>query len=330
MLHILWMLLKIILIILGILLGLAVLLILLVLFCPVRYCAEGAKKPGDIRNMAARVRVSWLFGGISLRLFFKDGRSSSDFRIFGIPVLRLRRRQKRKSAARSEAEKAAGPSGSSDGLPEPEQNSPEDHTEKELPETEALSEDIPDFEDEREHREKSENVIRTNDSASGIFQKIRNRLASFWRLLKEILSGLQKIPESVTKISLTIQRVYDKIDWWKQFLEHPRVKEGLAHTKKELFRLIHHIFPRKIEGQMTIGSEDPSVTGAVLALLGITMPFHKNQVRIVPVFENRNFLEGRIRMRGRVYGIIPAVVLLRLYFDKNIKYIISRWKNKED
>ena len=43
MLHILWILIKFILIILGILLGLALLAVLLLLFCPVRYQAEGCE-----------------------------------------------------------------------------------------------------------------------------------------------------------------------------------------------------------------------------------------------------------------------------------------------
>ena len=46
MLHILWILIKFILILLGILLGLVLLAVLLVLFCPVRYSAAAAKE-GD-------------------------------------------------------------------------------------------------------------------------------------------------------------------------------------------------------------------------------------------------------------------------------------------
>ena len=46
MLHILWLILKFILIILGILLGLLLLAILLVLFCPVRYKASAVKAEG--------------------------------------------------------------------------------------------------------------------------------------------------------------------------------------------------------------------------------------------------------------------------------------------
>ena len=55
MLHILWLILKFILIILGILLGLLLLAVLLVLFCPVRYKASAVKAEGGWKQTEGRV-----------------------------------------------------------------------------------------------------------------------------------------------------------------------------------------------------------------------------------------------------------------------------------
>ena len=126
-----------------------------------------------------------------------------------------------------------------------------------------------------------------------------------------------------------MENIYDKINYWKQFMENPRVQAGFTLAKQELLRLFRHIFPKKIKGRVSFGSEDPSVTGAVLAVLGITVPLHQNRVAFQPVFENRNLLEGNISLQGRVYGILPLMIFIKLYFDKNIKYIVYRWKNKE-
>ena len=74
MLHILWMLVKIILILLGIVLGLVVLALLLLLFCPVRYRADAVKEEGAVlKQTNATISVSWLFHGIWLRLFLREG-----------------------------------------------------------------------------------------------------------------------------------------------------------------------------------------------------------------------------------------------------------------
>ena len=57
MLHILWMLIKLILILLGTVLGLAVLVLLLLLFCPVRYSTEALKETSSFKETEAAVRV---------------------------------------------------------------------------------------------------------------------------------------------------------------------------------------------------------------------------------------------------------------------------------
>ena len=89
MLHILWILLKFILILLGILLGLILVAVLLILFCPVRYRASGTKETDSFRDISARARVSWLFGVVSFQLQYRNGTSAFDFRLFGIPIMKL-------------------------------------------------------------------------------------------------------------------------------------------------------------------------------------------------------------------------------------------------
>ena len=89
MLHILWMIIKFILILIGIILGLILLALLLILFCPVRYRAEGTKEAGSFGTVSGRAKVSWLFGGISFSLGFQNGQTVSDFRLFGIPVMKV-------------------------------------------------------------------------------------------------------------------------------------------------------------------------------------------------------------------------------------------------
>ena len=86
MLHILWLILKWILIILGVLLGLLLLAVLLILFCPVRYRAEGEKKGSDpLQNIHGSFQVSWLFHIIAFEAAYGEGRlprgyGSSGFR----------------------------------------------------------------------------------------------------------------------------------------------------------------------------------------------------------------------------------------------------------
>ena len=92
--------------------------------------------------------------------------------------------------------------------------------------------------------------------------------------------------------------------------------------------LLKHIIPTRIEGQVTFSFEDPALTGTALAVLGMTIPFHKNCVQINPRFEGENYLQGNIRAKGRIYGFVFVRAALSIYFNKNIKYIIKRWKTR--
>lgn len=302
MLHILWMLVKFILILLGIVLGLAVLVLLLVLFCPVRYRADAVKEKVPWKQASASLCVSWLFHGVWLKVFLQDGKLCPDLRILGIPLLKfLKKKQKKKIPVM---------------LPETSGEAKEKQTELPQEETGQL----------KEEKEMVPEDSGKPEKGPGFFEKAGNKIHD----ILEKLEGIPgKIADKFRKISLTIQNIYAKIDWWKQLLTHERTKEALSFVKNKLIRLCRHIFPTRITGKVVFGSEDPSVTGSVLAVLGITMPFHKNRIEIVPVFDGTNLLEGNVHLKGRIYGIVLLKTAVEIYFNKNVKYVISRWKQKE-
>ena len=86
MLHILWILIKFILIILGILLGLALLAVLLLLFCPVRYQARAVKETGSFKETELEARITWLFHVIGVRFCFHNGEGKLVVLFFGVSL----------------------------------------------------------------------------------------------------------------------------------------------------------------------------------------------------------------------------------------------------
>lgn len=311
MLHILWMLVKIILITLGIILGLIVLFLCLLLFCPVRYKVRALKTQGNPGNTEALIKVNWLFGGVSFRYFMSRTQKEPNIRLFGIPVLSLAKKWKKRGKKGKAEKKSTGTV--------PERSIPQESGEKQ---SQVRQRPVP---------VRSQESVRTEsrEEKAPETEKRKNKGMLILEKLKGLRTSFTNILHSLKRISLTMESIYDKINYWKRFMEDPRVQAALTLAKKELLKLFRHIFPKKIKGRVIFGSEDPSVTGAVLAVLGITVPLHQNRVVIQPVFENRNLLEGNISLQGRVYGILPLVIFIKLYFDKNIKYIVYRWKNKE-
>lgn len=345
MLHILWLILKTILILVGILLGLLIIALLLILFCPVRYSAEASGDLKEWKRAEAGVSVSWLFRGIKVNLWLKDGAIAHSIRILGIPLEKLLHRKKSSAAKKksSDTKKRDSDTKKKDSdqtKKNTERTADSGNKEKTSAALKEISEDsssISQIENAagrqeetpekntggRPEAEQPDAVHPVKEKSPNAFTRIKNKISAFWDKLK-------KIPETIRNFTSKIQGLYDKIDYWKQFLTHPKVKEAFAFAWQSVKTLLRHIFPTRIEGQIVFGSEDPSLTGTVLAVLGITIPFHKNCIEVHPVFDGTNLLTGNVKLRGRVYGFVLAKTALQIYFNKNIKYVINRWKHKEE
>lgn len=367
MLHILWLILKFILILLGIVLGLILLAVLLLLFCPVRYRAFVAKEESGWKEIRGSGSVSWLFRGVSLKAEWKDGKLQTAFYLFGIPVSRILEKRREKNAAKAveagKKEKTAkaakktkaaktaktehdrstiykSTDDSQNNTESSAKNNINNHTENNGKETvdaenggfekmaeagmtqqQKISEkpcsEMPDITGTG-----AESAEKTGQSAGDakefrlkkVTASVQNKIRGIWQKLKNFHKTLQKIRSNV--------------NWWKTFLEHPRVKAALSLVWKHAKFLLKHIFPTRTEGKIIFSSEDPAVSGTVLAVLGMTIPFHKNCVEIVPLFNGENYLRGNISARGRIYGFVFVRAAVVIYFDKNIKYVIKRWKTR--
>lgn len=87
MLHILWLIIKWILILLGILIGLILMILLLLLFCPIRYRGKIKKDRTDsLREIHVFGEVSWLLHIISAQVFWEQGVLKTKLCFLGIPL----------------------------------------------------------------------------------------------------------------------------------------------------------------------------------------------------------------------------------------------------
>lgn len=346
MLHILWILLKFILILLGILLGLILLAVILILFCPVRYRASTVKETDSFRKISAKARVSWLFGAISFHMQYKEGAPVFDFRLFGIPLLKLiqKLRSRHNSAEPEVKDTHASHADTKDNslsgkesilLTDNKENSTtsvntELSTISVPDKSEATAESPCSSEEDSTMSEREKDLEYARKKIGNFFYRLGSILRSLWNRINRLWQKICQIPSSIENFTLTIQNICGKIESYQKFMEHPRTKAAFTLVKNRLFRLLRHVFPTRIQGRLIFGSTDPSVTGAVLAVLGMTIPLHKNCITVTPLFEDRNVLRGNVQLKGRIYGIVLLKTAVELYFNKNIKYVIRRWKHKED
>lgn len=314
MLHILWLILKMILILLGVFLGVVLLLLLLLLFCPVRYQGQG-KKDGEWKEAEGQVGISWLFRGICVTATRKNGESGISVRVLGISVEKFKAWiEKRKEKKQKKAgQKNIGENQARENI------RTEEGSMKKIPrtDTEEVFEEEDFFEEDSAFPENTPKLEA--DKNKGLFRRISEKLA--------------EIPGKIKNIRLTFNRIHGKIDWWKRYIHHPKVKAAASLVWSYAKGLLRHILPTKVWGNVIFGFSDPSVTGRVLGLVGMSFPLHKNRVAVHPRFNGENILEGEICFKGRIYGIVLLKAAVVIYFNKNVKYAIKRakhGKHKED
>ena len=319
MLHILWGILKIILIVAGILAGLAAVLLLLVLFCPIRYQLSGVCKEGIT---VGKVGISWLFHLIWVSVAYEEKKLSYQIRILGISLETYQKIASRFAKKTKQIRKKK----TGDSLDEGDSvRSNEEH--KQFEERTV----VPAVK-QKEDQEKEERC------APGFWKKFRLFFVQIGRLICRIFAAALRwilwiwhipvrIYQGIHKIVLTISEFCGNIEKWKAFIENERVRTALGLVFGNGKRLLKHVFPTKTQGWILFGFEDPSVTGQILAAAGMTCPIHQNRIELRPNFEEKVF-ESDVKIRGRVRLFVVLKEGLELYFDKNVKYMMNVWKKE--
>lgn len=292
MLHILWMTIKTIGIIVFILLGVLLALLLSILVIPICYRGR-IEKSGE--NMDGKVSFSWLFHLLRVSVIYQEKKIAYEIYLVGIPLLKIRRKFRKKKEPKQEQE-----------LPAHEQEEPEQ--EQELPPHEQ---ELPPHEQEKPEKVKEESEKKIQEEKTPRQKGTPVRHTTQQRESK--------------KIKLTIQSIYDKIRKISQFLKNDTTKDALAFVWKHGKKIIRHVLPGKMRGKLKFGFEDPSLTGQVLGVIGCFYPVYKDDLQVIPIFEEA-ILEVSGRFRGRIIIGYLLVEGLQVCFNKNVKSVYKRWK----
>ena len=293
-------------IVLLVILGLVLLLAALLLFVPVRYQAEGELP--ETAGPAARVRFSWLFSLLTVRIEYADGLKVS-VRAAGIRI-RPERWIRR----------AAGPSG-----PEPMEK-----------DSEPVEKEPEPMEREREPAGKSGSSGMKSpppcEAASGSTET--GRRESFSDILRRLLQRMKQLAGKTERICNMAEWIRDKAEWFLEEAAYYRAlfaEEGSRQAailiRTHLGKLLSHAKPRQLSVNLTVGAEDPAVTGRVLAVNGMLYPWIREAVRVTPDFE-RECLYGDFYAKGRIRAGVALYHILRVVLDKRTWTLIRRLKRR--
>ena len=304
MLQIFFLILKIIGIILAAVLGLAILLLLLVLFVPVRYRAYGVKKERECR---AEAKISWLLHLISVPVAFREGELSAKIKILGITLMDLT-----DSGSFEEAEP----------VPEPAERTEEQKTAQS--ETRQAQEHPVEKQAAPERTsQKKEELEEEEEEKNGIFSRFLQFLRTIWKFFTGIPRKLKNLKCTFRRFCGKIKRMARKYRAAKEFALDERTKAAVRLVLEQAKIFARQALPRKICGEVRFGTSDPALTGQILGIAGIFYPLFMDNVKVDPDFE-QTILEGELFLKGRLRIVSAVRIAWRLFRDKNVRYVYRK------
>lgn len=350
------------LLLLGIL-GLILLVLLLILLVPIRYQAEAERKEpeteeveessaGFADSLRARATVSWLLHILALRVSY-DKELDICVKVFGI---RLGKRDETSGTGKKKKSKDRKKPGKQD-RPEA-QEKPEAQVELEAQtkleaqaktETQAKAEvqAKQEAQAEREAQAKSEEqaepgpqtkpsdeagIQPESEAASDHTAKTSTRTSRNRTPLLEKLKS--RLPHPIRKIRVTFQKICAKLkeiklkkDQLLEFINKEENRQTFRLIRRQVIRLLKHILPRKLQGMVRFGFDDPYTTGQVLTYISPFYGFYARHLQLIPVFEGKA-LEGSVKLKGRIRIGTILVIGVRVLLDKNFRRILKQLRER--
>lgn len=374
---------KILLTILKILLFLLLLVLFvtgLVLFVPVRYDFSGSYHGNDIR---AECEASWLIHFISLRFWYRDGKTPYILRIAGIKILpgkikeKQERKGKQKAGAKHKNKKTTRKSNKTTAENESKDSVVKggkdflrkndvdraDTGEEKLEDVQKvdLKKDIEDKtyplktaerEPDIEINENKENIKpdielgeNKTETKKDIKQNKKNnkqknkdkQKKSLWKNIVSKLKGLMQIPKKIAdtfkKVSDAVKKIFaavrsgkEKAVLVKEFVFGRECLDFVCIVRDNVLHLWRHIKPKLLRIDMTIGFDDPAVTGQVLGVIAAFCGAAGIMPCVTPDFEKRVF-ESDIEIKGRVTVFVLLKILIKVYFCEELKEFKKSYKS---
>lgn len=323
MLHILLLVLKIIGIVLLCILGMLILGTACALFVPVRYQIEAVRKEGKGEPpVAITVKITWLLHFMNVLVRF-SGSLSVRARLMVFTVFRLPKSR--------EPGEQGGENRKTEGTKTEETRTARRKTEEAGAEgAKADKETIPGD----AVRGETEDAQAADGEKSADLDKKPTWMDKLRAIPEIIRSIFAKIKGFFENIQYTIQNICDKIrsvsdtiEYYREVIAGETFQRSFALCKGELLTIARSLKPKRFEAALVVGTDDPALTGEILAVCGMLYPILGPKVNVAGDFEKKR-LEGRVFVKGklRLFTFIRAAV--RIYFNKEIRKLYGLLKKE--
>ena len=289
--------LKIIGIILLAILAIGLLLVIALLFMPVRYKAkaeaDSERKEEDGKPyIDLKLKASWLLFFTAMVEYQKEKRIR--LRAFGITVydsaksiLPKKKQEKPQKDSTEERDKV--------------KESTSDNDSKETDKKNVLKEECG---EENNAAIKEEKTSDKEKQSKNPFTKLRYAIERFCDTLRNIKEKKDAV-----------------INLWND-AQTVKCRNLIV---QELMYLLKHLKPSKVHGFLHFGFDDPALTGYGMAAYGMMIPVWGDFLTVEPEFEN-TILQTSLTIKGKMKGFSFLKVFLKLCFSKDFRSVIKKVK----
>ncbi len=171
------------------------------------------------------------------------------------------------------------------------------------------------FEDEV-NKEKEE--LKSESEASG-----KKKRKGFFERMQ---SKIENIVEELSRLSDLFDEEKNAVEL---FLKRKSTKYTIDRLKIKIPKLLKHILPRSLTGNLFAGFDDPSKTGYLCAVMGILYGIYGGNFEFEADFEEER-LEGDVTFSGNIIPVYPIFNILSLHFSKKVRLCIKNLKVLRD
>lgn len=160
--------------------------------------------------------------------------------------------------------------------------------------------------------EKVENIKDNSDSKESDDE---NNSSNFLIRILNKITGFIKKTGVISKKKDRLIRLYENEN------------TGMAVTKAKVLleKILRHILPKKVSGELSMGFESPDITGKVYSIYSLIDGYLNTDLIVTPDFDNEVFC-GKMKIYGIIIPIYVILYALRFICDRHIKITIGRAK----
>lgn len=292
------------------LLAFFVLLLLAVLFVPIRYRVVAQYE----EKAMARITAGWFLHLIGVRLVISDQEKSCKLKLFGIPLIdffspRKDRRKKRRSKRHQDKQPAK------QSVHQDKQPAKQSVHQDEQPVEQSVHQDK---QNSLQIKEEQQQIGSEKKKASGFdTDQSSDEKASFFTKVRIYINRIFDKIKEIRKKETNLKEKYNK---WLVVLKRDRTKEALEKCKNTLCKVLKAVLPRKWKLFVHYGMEDPALTADILGYYWMLFAVLSGHIDCQPDFENKVF-ECNLHAKGHIRMITMVIAGWKFLFDPDLIYL---------